>query len=104
LGELVDEAVGAVWRWQNPTPPGVYRVVRGGQAVFSLAVQVPEEESQLETLDSEVLTGRLAAGHAVYSRNSAAESESRDDVWKWFLTGCVFCLLGELAALLGFRT
>ncbi len=40
-GELVDEAVGAVWRWSSPGPPGVYRVQRDGTPVFALAVNIP---------------------------------------------------------------
>ena len=40
-GELVDEAVGAVWRWASPGPPGVYRVERDGATVFATAVTIP---------------------------------------------------------------
>ncbi len=104
LGDLADEAGGVVWHWQHPTQPGVYRVLRGDQTVFSMALQVPAEESQLESLSSDVLANRLAAGHEVYFRNAAAGEESRDDLWKWLVTGCVLCLLGEVTALLGFRT
>ena len=47
-GELADEAVGVVWRWPSPGPPGVYRVERDGVTVFAVAVDIPPEESQLE--------------------------------------------------------
>jgi hypothetical protein len=104
LGELVDEAGGVVWHWQNPTQPGVYRVLRGNETVFAIALSVPAEESQLESLPPEVLTKRLAAGRDVYWRNSAAGEEGAQDLWKWLVAGCVLCLLGELGALLGFRT
>lgn len=104
FGELVDEGAGAVWRWQNPTSPGVYRIQRGANVVFALAVQVPPEESRLESLSPDVLRDRLGAGHQVYYRNATAQGDARDDAWTWFVTACVLCLLGELTALLAFRT
>jgi hypothetical protein len=104
LGELVDEGVGVVWRWPNPTPPGVYRVQRANHTVFALAVETPPEESRLEYLSPEVLQKRLAAGHNVYYHNASVATEPRDDVWTWLLAACVVCLLGELTALLTFRT
>jgi hypothetical protein len=104
LGDLMDEAGGVVWHWQHPTQPGVYRVLRGDQTVFAIALGVPAEESQLESLSSDVLTKRLAAGHEVYLHSATAGEEGRDDVWKWFVTACVLCLVGELGTLLAFRT
>ena len=103
-GELVDEAVGAVWRWSSPGPPGVYRVQRGSTPVFALAVTIPPEESQLDVLPPEVLTSRLAAGRAVVYHGAADEDQRRDDFWKWFAVACVVCVLGEISALLFFRT
>ncbi len=103
-GELADEAVGAVWRWTSPGPPGVYRVERDGAPVFALAVNIPAEESQLDVLPPEVLTSRLAAGRAVVYHGAADEGQRRDDFWKWFAVACVVCVLGEISALLFFRT
>jgi hypothetical protein len=103
-GEIVDEGSGVAWRWSSPPRPGVYRVQRGTQTVFALAVQIPAEESQLQSISPDVLKTRLAAGHNVYYRDAAAESDPRDDAWTWFAVACVICLLGELVALLGFRT
>jgi hypothetical protein len=103
-GELVDEAAGAVWRWTSPGPPGVYRVERDGATVFAIAANIPAEESQLEVLPPDVLTGRLAAGHAAAYHGAIDESQRHDDFWKWFAVACVACVLGEISALLIFRT
>ena len=102
-GELVNEAVGVVWRWTAPGPPGVYRVERDGKAVFALAVTIADEESQLDSLPADVLTARLAAGRTAAYRAAADENRRRDDDWKWFAVACVACVLGELGALLAFR-
>jgi len=103
-GELVDEAAGAVWRWTSPGPPGVYRVERDGATVFALSANIPAEESQLEVLPPDVLTGRLAAVCTAAYHGAVDESQQRDDFWKWFAVACVVCILGEMSALLIFRT
>lgn len=103
-GELVNETVGAVWRWMTPGPPGVYRVERDGATVFASAVNVPDEESQPESLSADVLQNRLAVGRAAVYRGAEDEGRQRDDSWKWFAVACVACVLGEIGALLAFRT
>ena len=103
-GELVSEAAGVVWRWLDPGPPGVYRVEEGATTVFAVAVQTPAEESELERIEPEEIQTRLAAGHPMYCHSALGESEQRDDFWKWCAAACVACLLGEIAALLAFRT
>jgi hypothetical protein len=104
LGELADEAVGASWHWTSPGPPGVYQVERDGVAVFSTAVNIPAEESQLESLSSDTLMTRLAKDHASAYHGTIDEGQRRDDFWKWFAVACVVCILGETSALLFFRT
>jgi hypothetical protein len=107
FGQLTDEAVGTQWRWLSPGPPGVYRVERDGRTVFAAAVKIPPEESELgeqDLLRPEDLTGRLAAGRTAAYRGAADEGQTRDDFWKWFAVACVVCILGEITALLGFRT
>jgi hypothetical protein len=103
-GELVDEAVSTAWRWPSPTQPGVYRVQRDAATVFSLALNLPPEESQLESMKPEVLTGRLGAGRNIVFRGSEDNSQRHDDFWWWFAAASVVCLLGETSALLVFRT
>jgi hypothetical protein len=104
LGELQDEASGPVWHWSSVGEPGVYRVLQGSDLVFALAVTVPPEESQLESLSEDVLKQRLAAGRAIFFRSAAEEDQTRDMWWTWLAVGCVLSLLGEVATLLVFRT
>jgi hypothetical protein len=72
--------------------------------VFSLALNLPPEESQLESMKPEVLTGRLGAGRNIVFRGSEDNSQRHDDFWWWFAAASVVCLLGETSALLVFRT
>jgi hypothetical protein len=71
--------------------------------VFAKAVALPAEESDLEPLDLEKLTGRLAAGHAAYYHSAAAAGERRDDLWMWLASACVLCMIGEIGAMIAFR-
>jgi hypothetical protein len=103
-GQLTDEAAGVVWNWPAPAPVGTYQVRHRETAVFAQAVVVPSEESDLQCLPASVLTGRWAAGQAVHFQSAAGELTQRADIWKWFAVFCVLCLLGEVIALLGFRT
>jgi hypothetical protein len=104
FGELADGEVGVVWHWSAPGPPGVYRITRGRDVVYSLAVAVPAEESTLDSLPPEVLKGRLAGGRPLYCHNAAGAGQRRDDIWKWFVVACAVCMLAELTTLLAFRT
>ncbi len=60
-----------------------------------MAVNVPAEESQLEVLPPDVLTGRLAAGRTATYHGAVDEGQQRDDFWKWFAVACVVCILGN---------
>jgi hypothetical protein len=101
-GELADEAAGVVWHWTAPGPAGVYRVERSGTPVFAVAANAPAEESQLESLSPTVLN--RIAGRATAFHGAIDEAHERDDLWKWCAVVCVVCILGELSALLFFRT
>ena len=103
-GELVDEAAGPLWRWTAPLTPGVYRVCRGDETVYAAAVQVPADESNLDTLSAQVLTERLAGGRQASYRGADDDDRNGDDFWKWCAAGCVLMILGEIGALLAFKT
>jgi len=104
FGELNDGNLGVTWHCPAPATSGVYRVCREKATVFSLPVNVPEEESRLDSLPSDVLTGRLAAGMNTYYRHAAGQSGRRDDAWIGLVVACLVCMLGELVVLLAFRT
>ncbi len=102
-GELIDEGAGVTWHWPSPEQPGVYRVCRGSDTVFALAVGIPAEESQLESIELEAIN-RLAGNRTVFYRGAEGQHEQHDDFWKWFGVACVVCMLGEIGSLLAFRT
>lgn len=103
FGQVSDEGTGPVWHWQRSGPPGVYRIEQDGATVFSRAINVPAEESHLESLPADVLRNRLGGGYSVYYRNAGGGEDRRDLPWTWMLTACVICMLGEIATLLAFR-
>jgi hypothetical protein len=104
FGELSEDAAGTVWHWAAPDRPGVYRVQRDGKTISAVAVQIPAEESPLESLSPDVLKTRLASGLNIHCRAASDEGQSQDDFWKWFAAACAVCLLGETLGLLVFRT
>jgi len=104
MGELFDQGAGIAWRWPHPDRPGVYRVVQNEDTLFCLPIATAAEESRLETLDASVLTGRLAGDREVYYRGAGDDDRQRDDFWKWLAVACVVCMLGEIVALVLFRT
>ena len=104
LGELLDQGAQVVWHWESPSRPGVYRIRRENQVVCSVPVVIPAEESRLESLSADVLTRRLAAGHDVYYHGADQADSRREQSWIYFAVACVICLLGELVALVVFKT
>jgi hypothetical protein len=104
LGELLDEGATVAWRWRSPDRPGVYRVVRDGVTLLARAVEIPSEESDLESLAPQTIKQRLAADYQVYYRQADSEEDRRDDFWKWLAAACVVCLLGETISLLVLRS
>ena len=82
----------------------MYRVQRDGKTISAVAVQIPAEESPLESLSPDVLKTRLASGLNIHCRAASDEGQSQDDFWKWFAAACAVCLLGETLGLLVFRT
>src|SRR5205085_7121020 len=62
LGALASENGFVAWRWPAAGAPGVYQVKRGDKTVFALGRAAPAIESDLQTIDPSLLTGRLAGG------------------------------------------
>lgn len=104
FGDLVEEGDGIVWRWPDAGPPGVYQVRRDAEAITAVAVTTPPEESDLRTLDADVLTGRLAGERTVQYNSTVGDDQQRDDTWIWFAVACVLCMLGEIVALRVFNS
>jgi len=102
-GQLRESGDGVLWQWTEARVPGIATIANGEQAVFSLALKSPPEESDLRSLDENVLTERLAGGRETSFRQSSRPMSSRDDSWIWFAASCVVALIGEIVALRFFR-
>ncbi|AMV20530.1 vWA domain-containing protein [Planctomyces sp. SH-PL14] len=104
LGELREDVAGILWQSPAAGVPGVYAVKRADATVFALASALPAEESDLETLASDVLTTRLAGGRDVTFHSGLPDDEPRDRIWSWLAVACVGFLLAEMGSLIVFRS
>jgi hypothetical protein len=104
-GELADEGAGVLWKGDAAGAPGIYRVMHRGDTVFAVAATIPEAESDLSALPAKVFEERLAGSRDLRFRSQVqVGAEERDTLWSWLAVACVACLLGEVAALKGFKT
>ena len=119
FGEFQQSGEGVVWNWRRLDGPNVFTIEEssngsndaGGsnnteskQVVFALASSIPPEESDLRTLDAEVMTERLSGGRQV-SFTRVAEAEKEDNKsWIWFAVAAVVALVGEVLILKWFKT
>ncbi len=104
-GELAHEALGLVWRGAAAGPPGVYEVKHQDRTIAAAAACLDAGESDLRTLEADVLENRLGGQRDVrFTAWSSDRSPVQDQLWAWLAAGCVLCIIGELAALKLFRT
>lgn len=104
-GEIALDATGPHWRWTDAGPPGVYEIKKANDTVCAAAIAIPEEESDLRSLPAEVFEQRLAGQRRVHFHSwSPAGGQQQDSIWMWLVVACLFCVLGELAALRCFRS
>ncbi len=103
-GRLTEDQAGVLWQWSSPGPPGVYAVRNDDKTAYAVAVNIPSEESELESLSGKVLKERLAGGRHVYYRDATIGGNQRDETWSKLLTGCVTCLLASIGVMLIFRS
>lgn len=104
LGELHEESVGVMWQAASAGPPGVYSIRRGRDTIYALATTLSPEESDLMTLTSELITGRLAGGRDVSYRSIADKpAEQGDSLWATLAVICLICICLEMFGLKLFR-
>ena len=104
-GDLSDDGAGVLWKGDAAGRPGAYRVLHKNTPVFAVATAIPAAESDLRSVPAKVFEERLAGGREVRFRSlTGSGAEEHDAVWSWLAVACVVCLLGEVAALKGFKT
>ncbi len=103
-GKLETRGSRVAWSWPTPAEPGVYRIAAQRSTVFAAAVNRPAEESDLQRMPEETLTDRQTGELDVYYRDEEGEGDGHDDFWTWLAAACAVCVMGEIVALLGFRT
>ncbi len=110
FGEFQQSGEGVVWNWRRLTGPNVFKVVRSSaeansrETVFALASKIPAEESDLRTLDAQVMTERLSGGRQVSFARVAEAKKEDDKSWIWFAVAAVIALVGAVAILKVFKT
>src|SRR2546430_531893 len=76
----------------------------GAKPVSPPPPAAPAIESDLQSIDPSLLTGRLAGGRSVSFRPAGADAQTRDTAWAWIIATCAMLMLAELATLRIFRT
>lgn len=88
-----------VWSWQEPPGPGIYALDESAKSAWMIATSAPAIESDLSSLDKEVLTERLSGGRDVGFASAETNEQGSDDLWSWLIAACLLGLIGEIAAL-----
>ncbi|MEZ6088981.1 MAG: BatA and WFA domain-containing protein [Pirellulaceae bacterium] len=87
-----------VWNWQEPPGPGIYSLGQDGAPVWMVATSIPSIESELSSLNREVLTGRMSGGRAVGYTSTESDAEQDDTLWNWLIVACLCGLFAEIGA------
>ena len=103
-GEFQQSGEGVLWNWRRPDGPTVFNINQADQTVYALATHIAPEESDLRTLDAEVLTERLSGGRQVDFHRVAEQKKEDDKSWIWFAVAAVVALVGEVFVLRSFKT
>jgi hypothetical protein len=88
-----------VWNWPKPPGPGVYALDDNATPVWMIATSAPSIESDLSSLNKEILTERISGQREVGFASAGSNEKPEDDIWKWLIVGCLFGLIGEIVAL-----
>ena len=104
VGQLQASGEGVVWSCKELPGPDIFEIEKDGQSVFALAANLSPEESDLRTLDANLLTDRLSGGRDVSFNRVAGEKREEDRSWIWFAVAAVVALIGEVAVLKAFRS
>ncbi len=92
-----------VWAWPEPTGPGVYGLHHSDDLVMAVATAAPAVESDLQMLDANLLTDRMASGRQVQFSDPTQDDSDEDDAWNWLIVACLIGLVTEITALRFFR-
>jgi hypothetical protein len=88
-----------VWNWPKPSGPGIYSLEDNATPVWMIATSAPSIESDLSSLDKEILTERISGQRAVGFALAGSNEKPDDDIWKWLIVGCLFGLIAEIVVL-----
>ncbi len=88
-----------VWNWPKPSGPGIYSLEDNATPVWMIATSAPSIESDLSSLDKEILTERISGQREVGFASAGSNEKPDDDIWKWMIVGCLFGLIAEIVAL-----
>ncbi|MFO0914518.1 MAG: BatA and WFA domain-containing protein [Pirellulales bacterium] len=102
--EWSDSLGGWAWVWNRPVGAGVYRAEHQQVPVAMVATSAPAVESDLQSLEAEVMRNRLAGTRAVGVSEANQAEDPEDWIWSWMIVGCVLGLSAEILALGWFRS
>lgn len=103
-GEFQQSGEGVLWNWRRPEGPTIFNINQADKTVYAIATHIAAEESDLRTLDADVLTERLSGGRQVDFHRVAEQKKEDDKSWIWFAVATVVALVGEVFVLRSFKT
>lgn len=103
LGEISSSGQGVLWKWKRLAGPTVFRLMQNEKDVFALASRIPPEESDLRSLNADVMVDRLGGGRNVSFNRVTKSKDQSDNSWIWFAVTAMLALVGEMIVLKCFR-
>jgi hypothetical protein len=97
--EWVASQNAVVWSWDEPSGAGIYSLEQNDAPQWMVATSAPAVESDLSSLDEEVLTKRVSGTRKVGFASNDRQSKNSDDIWKWLIVACLLGLVAEIGAL-----
>jgi hypothetical protein len=88
-----------IWNWAEPPGPGIYALEENNVPVWMVTTAAPGIESDLSTLEKQVLTERVSSGRRVGFSTTGDDQQPKDDLWKWMVVACLCGLVAEVVLL-----
>jgi hypothetical protein len=103
-GDWEASPTGVLWQWPQPDQVGAYAVERGNETMLAVAVTTPASESDLSTLDGDLIGNMGEGTRPIGFRDAREAGGDKDHWWNWLLVACLLGLVGEVIALRVSRT
>ena len=104
-GTFMESDEGVAWHWDQVGAPGIYKAFSGDLIAYGLAVNVPQDEADLQALDRATMSAWSPGRLSVRMLDKMQDrTDEQDTAWAWLFFVCLMCLMTELIMLKWLRT